>query len=135
VATDKKSNVLTRRKDRADQMRADARARTSAGEGGTQMSKPKLGKLFGSKRASGAATKTSAASKPAAKIEPVEVKKHPRSPASPPVSSVKTKGGDYPVYKKDSGAAQSFRTAFAAARKEGKKTFTWNGRSYTTEVK
>ena len=35
-----------------------------------------------------------------------------------PVSTVKTKGGDYPVYAKSSAPAQSFRTAFAAARKE-----------------
>ena len=29
----------------------------------------------------------------------------------------------------------SFNKAFAAARKSGKKTFTWNGKSYTTELK
>jgi hypothetical protein len=54
---------------------------------------------------------------------------------SPPAAVTKTKGGDYPVYKKDSGKAQSFRDAFSSARKAGKKTFTWEGRSYTTAVK
>lgn len=46
-----------------------------------------------------------------------------------------TKGGDYAVYKKDSGDASNFRAAFAAARKGGKKTFEWRGRKYTTEKK
>lgn len=57
------------------------------------------------------------------------------APSSKSVKTVHTKGGDYPVYKKDSAEAQSFRGAFADARKAGKKTFTWQGRSYTTEVK
>ena len=52
-----------------------------------------------------------------------------------PVRTVKTKGGDYPVYKKSSDKAASFRKAFAAARKSGKKTFTWDGRKYNTKVK
>ena len=52
-----------------------------------------------------------------------------------PVSTVKTKGGDYPVYKKDSGKAKNFRETFAAAKKAGKATFEWDGRKYTTEVK
>ena len=49
--------------------------------------------------------------------------------------SVATKGGDFPVYKKKSPQAQSFNSAFAAARKSGAKEFTWNGRSYNTKVK
>lgn len=52
-----------------------------------------------------------------------------------PVRTVKTKGGDYPVYKKSSDKAASFRKAFATARKSGKKTFTWDGRKYNTKVK
>jgi histone H1/5 len=52
-----------------------------------------------------------------------------------PVRTVKTKGGDYPVYAKKSDKAASFRKAFAAARKSGKKTFTWDGRKYNTKVK
>lgn len=46
--------------------------------------------------------------------------------------STKTKGGDYKVYKKKSKTAKSFRSSFAAARKAGKKSFTWNDRSYST---
>lgn len=30
--------------------------------------------------------------------------------------------------------AESFKSAFAAARKAGKKAFTWNGKSYNTEL-
>lgn len=32
-------------------------------------------------------------------------------------------------------ALSSFEKAFASARKAGKKTFTWNGKSYTTQTK
>ena len=52
-----------------------------------------------------------------------------------PVSVRKTRGGDYPVYKKGSSSAQSFREAFASARKAGKKEFTWQGRKYNTKTK
>ena len=48
---------------------------------------------------------------------------------------VKTKAGTYKTFKKTSVAAKSFRSAFAAARKEGYKTFKWNGKKYTTETK
>lgn len=48
---------------------------------------------------------------------------------------VKTKAGTYKTFKKKSAAAGSFRSAFATARKSGKKTFTWNGKRYTTEQK
>jgi len=51
-----------------------------------------------------------------------------------------TEGGAYPTYKKKSKPAKSFRKAFSEARDaflkgEGKKTFMWDGRKYTTEVK
>jgi hypothetical protein len=45
-----------------------------------------------------------------------------------------TEAGKFPVYPKASPSAQSFRGAFADARKGGKKTFTWQGRKYTTDV-
>ena len=51
------------------------------------------------------------------------------------VGSVKTKGGEYGIYKKKSAAAGSFRSAFAKARAAGKKTFTWDGKKYTTKMK
>ena len=44
-------------------------------------------------------------------------------------------GNHYPIYDTKSNKAQSFRTAFAGARKGGKDTFEWDGRSYTTELK
>ena len=43
-----------------------------------------------------------------------------------------TKGGEYVKYGKKSKAAKSFRSEFAAARKAGKKAFSWDGRSYST---
>ena len=46
-----------------------------------------------------------------------------------------TKGGAYASYGKKTKAAKSFRSAFAAARKSGKKTFTWDGRKYSTATK
>lgn len=50
-----------------------------------------------------------------------------------PTSVTSAKSGAYPTYKKDSEAAGNFRSAFAAASKAGKKTFEWNGRSYSTK--
>lgn len=44
--------------------------------------------------------------------------------------SVKTKGGDYKVYGKDTKKAQSFRAAYAASTG---KTFTWNGKKYKSK--
>ena len=44
-----------------------------------------------------------------------------------------TEGGAYAKYGKKSKAAKSFRSAFSDASKEGKGTFEWDGRSYTTK--
>lgn len=75
----------------------------------------------------------------------------PSTPASKPTSMTapkpksptkfgKTGDGDYPTYDRQSKSAESFRSAFARARKEGRETFTWVGadgksRKYTTELK
>lgn len=59
-----------------------------------------------------------------------EIKKE----TSSQTGSVSTKGGDYPVYSKDSDEAADFNKAFALARKAGKKKFSWQGRSYTTDL-
>ncbi len=52
---------------------------------------------------------------------------------------VKTKGGNYPVHAKKSKSAKSFRKTYAEARRKamagGAKTFTWNGRKYSTDKK
>ena len=48
------------------------------------------------------------------------------------VETVKTKGGDYKVYKKESKKAKSFQTAFAEAKG---KDFTWDGRKYSGKTK
>tara|TARA_X000001382_G_scaffold93642_2_gene68197 strand:- start:365 stop:877 length:513 start_codon:yes stop_codon:yes gene_type:complete len=47
----------------------------------------------------------------------------------------KTKGGNYPKYKKGSAKGKSFNSALSSARKKGQKTFTWDKRSYHTGVK
>lgn len=46
-----------------------------------------------------------------------------------------TRAGEYKTFAKDSSAARNFRSAFSEAKKAGKKTFTWNGKRYTTEMK
>ena len=46
-----------------------------------------------------------------------------------------TRAGEYKTFAKDSSAAKGFRKAFAAAKKDGKKTFMWNGKRYTTKTK
>ena len=46
-----------------------------------------------------------------------------------------TRAGEYKTFAKDSSAARNFRSAFAKAKAEGKKTFTWNGKRYTTAMK
>ena len=49
--------------------------------------------------------------------------------------TVKTKGGDYKTFAKGSKASGNFREAFALAKKKGGKTFTWNGKKYSTKTK
>ena len=51
------------------------------------------------------------------------------------VKTVKTKGGDYKVYAKDSKKAQSFRSTFKSKCTGGTKTFTWQGRKYSCAKK
>lgn len=42
---------------------------------------------------------------------------------------------NYPVYPYDSKQAKEFRDVFSESREKGLKTFWWEGREYTTEVK
>ncbi len=42
---------------------------------------------------------------------------------------------DYPTYRKDSKSAGSFREAQRRAKRNGQKTFTWEGRRYNTKEK
>lgn len=50
-----------------------------------------------------------------------------------PLKVQRTGGGNYGTYQRGSRTAQSFREAYAAARRAGKDTFTWRNRRYTTE--
>jgi len=54
-------------------------------------------------------------------------------PKASPSKQVNPK--DFPTYKKDTKSAGSFRAATTAAKKAGKKTFTWEGRKYSTKEK
>ena len=56
-------------------------------------------------------------------------------PARKPTSDGRTNPKDYPTYKKSTKSAGSFRSATAAAKKAGNKTFTWEGRRYNTKEK
>lgn len=49
------------------------------------------------------------------------------------VSVQRTGGGNYGTYQRGSQTAQSFRDAYASAKRAGKDTFTWRNRRYTTE--
>ena len=49
--------------------------------------------------------------------------------------NVKTKGGNYPVYKKNSSAAKTFRASFKDARSKGLSMFKFQGRKYNTKLK
>ena len=58
------------------------------------------------------------------------------TPASTkPAPTAKNSSSSFPTYKKDSDQAKSFRAAFSAASKAKKKTFTWEGRTYSTAKK
>ena len=52
----------------------------------------------------------------------------PASSSEGKVGTVKTKGGDYPVYSKTSEKGKAFDKAFGDAKKGT--TFTWEGRKY-----
>ena len=58
-----------------------------------------------------------------------EIKKRMEADRNKPVDFK----GNYPVYRKDSAPAKDFRATYNKAKKEGKKTFTWQGRKYTTK--
>jgi len=56
-------------------------------------------------------------------------------PTRKPTSDGRTNPKDYPTYGEKTESAGSFRSATAAAKKSGKKTFTWEGRKYNTKEK
>jgi hypothetical protein len=72
---------------------------------------------------------------PAGRVDRQPLSPPPRaSSGDQPVRTVRTQGGNYPVYKKDSETAQSFRDAFGAARRSGASDFEWQGRKYGTAL-
>ena len=106
-----------------------------------------VGKTLGVKgnRAKGTATKYAKLKgrKGSGYVSKYEYKAKPKSKGgkgvvkktTPIHSVVKTKKGPtYVKYKKKSMAAGKFRSAYAAARKGGKKTFTWQGRRYKSDL-
>ena len=61
-----------------------------------------------------------------------------RSKPKPKKKPMANMGSDYKAQEKDlarKAAASNFYQAFAKARREGKKTFTWRGKTYNTRLK
>tara|TARA_R110001592_G_C12877035_1_gene724348 strand:- start:110 stop:571 length:462 start_codon:yes stop_codon:yes gene_type:complete len=48
-------------------------------------------------------------------------------------SDQRTNPKDYPTYKKGTPSSKAFKEAYRKAKKAGQKTFTWEGRRYTTD--
>ena len=62
----------------------------------------------------------------------------PAKTAKPARRGMSSMGKDYKAKEKEASrkaVARNFDRAFAAARKAGKKTFTWRGKTYTTKMK
>jgi len=80
------------------------------------------------------ASKTSTKTSTKAELrKKAEAKENIAASASKVTGSKKTKGGEYKTFAKGSTAAQSFRSKYASAKKAGQKTFTWNGKKYSTK--
>ena len=76
--------------------------------------------------------KAGLSSKQAKKEAPTAGKIRKPSAKSTAKGAEVTKGGTYVKYGKKTAPAASFRKAFKDARKAGKSSFTWDGRSYST---
>lgn len=57
------------------------------------------------------------------------------APSGASATDGRTKKEDYPTYKKGTESSAAFRTAFKKAKDAGSKTFTFEGRKYTTADK
>ena len=78
--------------------------------------------------------------KPAAKKKPapkptVKKKSAPKPAPKPAAKNGRVNPSDYPIYNKDTKSGKAFRAAFKAAVKARKKTFRFEGRSYSTKKK
>lgn len=60
-------------------------------------------------------------------------KEKPKTKAKTKASEQRTNPKDYPTYKKGTLSSKSFKDAYRKAKKAGQKTFTWEGRRYTTD--
>ena len=61
-------------------------------------------------------------------------KANPNEPNAEGVAE-KTKGGDFPVYRKATPSAQSFKQRFRQARIDKEEVFEWQGRKYKSDLK
>lgn len=71
-------------------------------------------------------------------IKPLNVTREGSKPVATPkvaISEVETPKVGASSGRQTSTGRQTFSQAFAAARRSGAKTFTWNGKSYTTEMR
>ena len=62
-------------------------------------------------------------------------KEKPKTKETTKPKDGRTNPADFPTYKKDTKSADAFRKAFAEAKKDDKKTFKFEGRSYKVETK
>ena len=112
AAAKKAANAKTRAKNLAARKAADAKPRVTLGQDKKRAlkSKPEI-----EKKGAGSRARNQAASK---------------------ITGRKmTRAGEYKTFAKGSSAARNFRGAFSEAKAAGKKTFTWNGKKYTTKTK
>ena len=70
--------------------------------------------------------------KPKEKPKP---KPKPKAKAKAKPANGRVNPSDYPTYRKNTASAKSFREAQRRAKRNGQKTFTWEGRRYNTTEK
>ena len=125
AAAKKAADAKTKAKNQAARKAADAKPRVTLGQDKKRKlkSKPEI-----EKKAPPAGAKRSLASKGAGS-------RARNQAASKITGRTMTRAGEYKTFAKGSSAARNFRSAFSEAKAAGKKTFTWNGKKYTTKTK
>ena len=90
----------------------------------------KVGAIVGAGAAAAAATK-----KEEKKTSTAKGRRGGVAPSGSAAADGRTKKEDYPTYKKGTESSAAFRKAFKTAKDDGAKTFTFEGRRYTTADK
>jgi hypothetical protein len=122
-----------------DRMIANARASGNRSEGRNGRSRSESSSGSSNRSSSNSSSSTSNRSQSQQSSQRQESKPAPQRSSSNSTqqrqSSSSGSKANYPVYQRNSSQAASFRRAFAAARREGKATFEWEGRRYNTKLK